>query len=103
MVHFPGAGGVNVADEERVTLGVLAERLEGVREDVAELRQQRREDHHRLRNVETAVGQMIDAQKAARESESRQYRRMANAIQFGGLLMAAAMVVLAIVTALAHT
>lgn len=89
--------------EQGVTLGILAERLEGVREDVAELRQQRREDHHRLRNVESAVSQMIDAQRSAREAESRQYRRMASAIQMGGLAMAVAMVALTIVTVLAHS
>lgn len=88
---------------EGVTIGVLAERLEGVRQDVAELRQQRREDHHRLRSVEAAVTQMIDAQRAARESESRQYRRMASAVQVGGLTMAVMMVILTIVTIVAHS
>ena len=88
---------------EGVTLEVLAERLEGVRGDVAELRQAQREDHHRLRSVESAVKAMIDAQKAARESESRQYRHMATAIQVGGLGMAVAMVVLTVVTLLAHS
>lgn len=81
---------------------VLVERLEGVRDDVAELRQQRKDDHHRLRSVETAVSQMIDAQKAARSQEQRQYRRMANAIQLGGLAMAMSMVALTIVTILIH-
>lgn len=89
-------------DERGVTLGVLIERLEGVRQDVAELRAQRADDHHRLRSLEASVGKMLDAQKAARDSEARQYRRVANAIQFGGLLMAAAMVALTVVTILAH-
>lgn len=89
--------------EERVTLGVLAERLEGVREDVAELREQRRDDHHRLRSVEAAVKTMIDAQTAARQAESRQYRRLASAVQVGGLAMAIAMVVLTVVTIVAHS
>ena len=89
-------------DEERVTLGVLAERLEGVRGDVAELRQQQRDDHHRLRNVETAVGQMIDAQRRAREGEARQYRRLATVIQVGSFIVALALAALTIVTALSH-
>lgn len=92
-----------MAEPEFVTVGVLAERLEGVRDDVAELRQLQRDDHHRLRTVEAAVKGMIDAQKAARDSEARQYRRVANAIQVGGLAMAAAMVALTIVTLLLHT
>ena len=91
-----------MGDDQGVTIGVLTERLEGVKEDVAELRQAFRDDHHRLRTVESAVTHMLDAQRAARESESRQYRRMANAIQFGGLAMAAAMVALTIVTLLIH-
>ena len=89
--------------QEGVTIGVLAERLEGVRQDVAELRREQREDHHRLRGLEAAVSQMIDAQRAARESEVRQYRRLGTAVQVGGLTMAVAMVVLSIVTLLAHT
>lgn len=88
---------------EGVTIGVLVERLEGVRQDVAELRQQRKEDHHRLRSVEAAVSQMIDAQRSARQSEARQYRRVATAIQVGGLAMAVAMVLLTIVTILVHS
>lgn len=88
---------------EGVTLGVLTERLEGVRQDVAELRTQFKEDHHRLRTVESAVSQMLDMQKMARQAEARQYKRVANAIQLGGLVMAAAMVALTVVTILSHT
>lgn len=45
---------------------------------------------------------MVDAQKAARESEARQYRRLANAVQVGGLAMAAALVVISVVTLIYH-
>lgn len=90
-------------EAEGVTIGVLIERIKAVQQDVAELRQSHREDHHRLRSVESAVRQMIDAQRAARESESRQYRHMATAIQVGGLAMAVAMVILTVVTILAHS
>lgn len=89
--------------QEGVTIGVLAERLEGVRKDVAELRREQREDHHRLRSVESAVTKMIDAQQAARASEVRQYRRLATAVQLGGLAIALAMMLLSIVTIVAHT
>lgn len=91
-----------MAPLQGVTLEVLAERLEGVRQDVAELRTQRREDHHRLRNVEAAVTQMIDAQKDARAGELRQYRRLGLRVQYGGFAMALAMVVLTLVTIFIH-
>lgn len=90
-------------NDEGVTIGVLVERLEGVREDVAELRRDQRDDHHRLRSVESAVQKMIDAQQVARASEVRQYRRLASAVQVGGVAIALAMMVLAIVTLVAHT
>lgn len=90
-------------DARGVSIGVLVERIKAVQQDVAELRQSQREDHHRLRGVESSVRQMIDAQRAARESEASQYRRMATSIQVGGLAMAVAMVVLTVVTLLAHT
>lgn len=83
---------------EAITLGVLAERLEGVRVDVQELRAHQREGDRRTRAVERAVQTMVDAQATARELEARQYRRIANAIQLGALLMAAAMVALSIIT-----
>ena len=70
---------------------------------MAELRQLRKDDHHRLRGVEAAVSQMIDAQRSARDAESRQYRRMANAIQMGSVVMAAALVALGVITILTHT
>lgn len=87
---------------EGVTLAVLVERLKGVSDDVAELRQQHREDHHRLRTVEGSVTRMIDAQRIARESEAEQYRKVAQAIAFGGFVMAAALVALAVVTIVIH-
>jgi len=45
---------------------------------------------------------MIDAQREARQAEQRQYRRMGNKIALGGVAVAAAMVVLSIVTILIH-
>lgn len=66
---------------EGVTIGVLVERLEGVRKDVAELRREQREDHHRLRGVESSVKQMIDAQRDNRRGEERQYRRLELRVQ----------------------
>ena len=72
--------------------------MEGVRDDVHELRQARRDDAVRISAVERAVQRMGDFQQAARRAEERQYRRVANAVALGGLAMAAAMVILALVT-----
>ena len=91
-----------MVERRAVSVDVLIERLRGVSEDVAELRQLQRDDHHRLRTVEGSVTRMIDAQRLARESEARQYRRVASAVQWGGLATAAAMVALTIVTILIH-
>lgn len=68
-------------ESEGVTIGVLVERLKGVREDMAELRQAQREDHHRLRSVEAAVQLMVDSQATNRRSEERQYRRLELRVQ----------------------
>lgn len=83
-------------------LARIEEQIREAREDVSELREQRREDHHRLRNVEYSVGQMIDAQKRARQGEERQYRRLATAIQIGSFALALALAALTIVTAVTH-
>ena len=91
-----------MASAHGVTLEQLAERLEGVREDVAELRQQRRDDHHRLRSVEASVSTMLAAQKEARESESAQYRKLGSRIALAGVLLSAALVILTVVTIVAH-
>lgn len=85
-----------------VTIEVLAERIKAVQEDVSELRQLRREDHHRLRSVEASVSAMIEAQKLARAGEARQYRRMGNLIALGGLAVAVGMFALTIATIMIH-
>ena len=79
------------------------QRVTDLAEDVAEMRAIRKDDHHRLRSVEAAVQGMIDAQKAARDAESRQYQRMARSIQFGGIAMAVGMFTLSLITLIVHT
>jgi hypothetical protein len=85
-----------------VTIGVLAERIKAVQEDVHELRQHRRDDHHRLRGVEAAVAQMIEAQRLAREGEARQYKRLASAVRMAGLLVSLTLLALTVVSVLVH-
>lgn len=87
-------------EPEGVTIGVLVERLEGVRQDVAELREAQREDHHRLRSVESAVKQMIDAQQVNRRGEERQYRRLEVRVQVLTLAVGFAAIVSPIVVAI---
>jgi len=89
-----------VREPEGVTIGVLVERLEGVRQDVAELREAQREDHHRLRSVESAVKQMIDAQQVNRRGEERQYRRLEVRVQVLTLAVGFAAIVSPIVVAI---
>lgn len=78
--------------------------ISDLRSDIQELREALRGDHHRLREVESAVSLMIDAQKQARREEHNQYRRMeiklqwlAVAVASGGLCLSAALVVAAFV------
>jgi len=92
-----------VESRQGVTIAVLAERLKAVQEDVSELRQLRKDDHHRLRGVEASVAAMLEAQNIARESEERQLRRLGSRIALGGLAVALAMVALTIATILINT
>lgn len=87
------------SDAER--LATIEQVLRDVRADVDELRVTRREDHHRLRDVESSVSLMLEAHKDARRAEDAQYRRLEVRIQvlsisigLGGLLMAVAVAVL---------
>lgn len=90
------------SDVERIARNEQA--IADLRADVAEIREAMRSDHHRLRDVESAVGLMLDAQKRARRAEQVQYRRvelrlqwLALAVGVGGLMMSAALVVAAVV------
>lgn len=88
------------SDGERIAR--LEQALADVRDDISEVRRAAAADHHRLRDVEAAVSLMLEAQKLARRAEDRQYRRVANAIAFGGLVMALALVALTAVTIVLH-
>lgn len=56
----------------------------------------------RLHNLEGFAQAYLDIQRENRRQEDRQYRRLAQAIQFGGLVMAAALVALGIITIVLH-
>ena len=90
--------------EERrgVSIGVLAERVRGLRADLEEVRQAHREDHHRLRTLEASVQKLVDVAAAQREEARDNAAHIANAIQLGGLIMAIALVALSVVTIVIH-
>ena len=56
----------------------------------------------RLHNLEGFAQAYLDTQKANRRQEERQYRRLANRVQVGGLAMAFGMLILTGVTLLLH-
>lgn len=56
----------------------------------------------RLHDLEGFAAANLEVQKMHRRAEERQYRKVANAIAFGGLAMAFAMVVLTVVTIVVH-
>lgn len=87
-------------DGER--LATLEAAVSDLRADVQAMSAQLDRSRTRLHNLEGFAQAYLDAQKANRRQEDRQYRRMAQAIQFGGLCMALAMVVLTVVTLLLH-
>ena len=72
----------------------LEQRQDDFDERLVALDKRLREDHHRLRGAEAGVQALLDAHKEARRAEDRQYRRLALAIQWGGLAMAIAMMLL---------
>ena len=76
--------------------------MRDLREDVKAMRDQIERSRTRLHNLEGFAQAYLDIQKTNRRQEDRQYRRMANKIALGGLAMAAAMVLLSVVTLVYH-
>lgn len=87
-------------DSTESRLAALVQRVTDLADDVAELRQIHKEDHHRLRSVEAAVKGFIDAQSSAREAERRQYARLGSRLTIVGLLLTLAAVLSPIIVAL---
>lgn len=76
--------------------------MQDLRGDVQTLSAQVERSRTRLHNLEGFAQAYLSVQRENRRQEDRQYRRLAQAIQFGGLVMAVAMFVLAAVTLWAH-
>lgn len=86
-----------------VTVGVLEERLRGVREDVTELVMEQGRIRTRLHNLEGVASAFLEAQRVAREREERQYRNLEVAVKLLGLVVACAAVVVPIIVAILAT
>ena len=71
--------------------------------DVAELVAEGNRSRTRLHNLEGFAQAYLDAQRAHRRQEQRQYRRLATAINVAGLAMSVGMLILAAVTLYVHS
>ena len=78
------------------------EAIRGLREDVHELRDDHKDDHHRLRTLEAAVKKLVDASNDARRSEQNSMRRVEIRIQWLTASVALATVVVSILLAVIH-
>lgn len=76
--------------------------IRDLREDLADIRQAAREDHHRLRDVEATVALLIDTHKQARRAEEAQYRRLELRIQWLTTVIAFAAVAGPLIVAFVH-
>jgi hypothetical protein len=56
----------------------------------------------RVRSLEDVAESFLAAQRLNRQKEERQYRRIANAVQLGSMLMAVALVALSLITLLTN-
>ena len=82
------------SDGER--LATIEQVLRDVRDDVHDLRKIRENDHSRLRQVESALGAMLEVQKEARRQEGSQYRRIEVKLQWLALAIGLAAVLVTV-------
>ena len=87
-------------DGERIA--TLEQAVRDLSEDVQELSAQVERSRGRLHDLEGFAHASLELQKQHRRLEQRQYQKIAQSIQFGSLIMAAAMVCLSVVTLAAH-
>jgi hypothetical protein len=89
---------VTPSDAER--LATIEQVLRDVREDVHDLAALRKEDHHRLRAVETAAGLLVDEQKQAAVRRDYELRRLGVKVQWLTLVVAIGSFALGVAVAL---
>lgn len=61
---------------EGVSIDVLAERLEGLRDDVTAIVEEQRRSRDRLHNLEGFAAAYLSVQRENRRSEAKQYQRL---------------------------
>lgn len=86
------------SDAER--LATIEQVLRDVRDDVHDLRDVRKEDHHRLREVEAATSKLVQAHKETQDRRDYQLRRLGVKIQWLTLAVAGGSFALGVVVAL---
>lgn len=86
-------------DSEGAHIARLEERVQGVREDVAELVAEVQRHRKRLHDLEGIAQAYMDTQKVHRQREAQQYRRLGIQIQVLTVVVALAAIVAPIVTA----
>ena len=82
---------------------VLAERLNGVRADVQDLADEQHRMRDRLHKLEGITQMLVDTQRASRENEARQYRRLEIRMQVLMLLAVVTGVIVPLIVALLAT
>ena len=87
-----------MATPERISNEVLAERIQGVREDVAELSAEQGRTRTRLHNLEGFAAAYLDMQNENRRQEARQYRRMEVRLQVLTVVLGLAAVIFPVVS-----
>lgn len=75
---------------EGVSNDVLAERIEGVRQDVSQLADESRRTRTRLHQLEGITGTLVDAYKQRRRDEQRRERRISRRLNVLSVVIAAA-------------
>lgn len=73
-------------------LAALEERVQGVREDLADLTAEMGRTRTRLHNLEGITARFVANQEENRRQEEAQYRRLGGRVQVVGLLLTAAAV-----------
>lgn len=86
---------------EGVSTDVLAERLEGLRDDVSAIADEQRRTRDRLHNLEGFAAAYLSVQRENRRSEARQYQRLELRLQVLTIVVAVGAIVVPLLVAFA--
>lgn len=76
--------------DQGVSNDVLAERIEGVRQDVSQLAEEARRTRTRLHQLEGVTGTLVDSYKQRRRDEQRRERALSRRLNVLSVVIAAA-------------